>query len=106
MDRKIYRRRLLFFPHCARHLFAVQKVMLDACEDAAPVATVDCLINYTTDFHINPVATQNPVVYAPEQIEKPALFALRRVTVRLVTVTPGFGFVLRHYSPHIILLSG
>src|SRR5215216_736194 len=80
--------------------------MLNAREHAAPVTAVDRLVNHSTDFHVNPVATQNPVVDAPEQIKKPALFTLSRLTVGLVTVSPCFGFVLRHYSPQIILLLG
>jgi len=78
--------------------------MLDAREDAAPVAAIDGLVNHPTDFYINPVPTQNPVVDAPEQIEKPAVFTLGRFAARLVIVSPCFGFVLRHYAPHIILL--
>jgi hypothetical protein len=80
--------------------------MLDAREDAAPVTTIDRLINDAADLNVNPIATQNPVVDAPEQIEKPALFAAGRVAARLVIVSPCFGFILQHYWPHIILLLG
>ena len=78
--------------------------MLDAREHAAPVAAVNRLVNYAADLNINAVATQNAVVNTPEQIEKPALIALGRIAVRLVIVAPGFGFVLQHYWPHIMLL--
>jgi hypothetical protein len=103
-DGQVYGSRVLLFPHRARNLLAVQQVMLDAREHAAPVAAIDRLVNYAADLYINPVATQNPVINAPEQIEKPALFALRGVAVRLVTIAPCFGFVLRHYARQIILL--
>ena len=56
-DRKIYRRRLLFFPNRGGNSFAVQQVMIDAGEDAAPVTTVDCLVNDSAHFDINFVAT-------------------------------------------------
>ena len=95
-NRQVYGSRRLVFPHRTRHLLAVQQVMLNAREDAAPVAAVDRLVDHAADFHVNSVATQNPVVDAPEQIEKPALFALRRLAVRLVTVSPCFGFIMRH----------
>ena len=95
---KIYRSRFLFFPHCARHLFTVKQVMLDAGEDAAPVTTVDRFVNNSADFYINPVTTQNPVVNATEQIQKPALFPYRRIASGLLTISPCFRFVLRHGS--------
>ena len=56
-DRKIYRSRLLFFPNGGGNTFAVQQVMLDAGEDAAPVTTVDCFVNDSSHFDINFVAT-------------------------------------------------
>ena len=73
-DRQIYRSGFLFFPHCARNLFAVKEVVLDTCEDAAPVTAVDSLVNNSANFYVYPVATQNPVVDATEQIQQPALF--------------------------------
>src|ERR1041385_486867 len=80
--------------------------MLDAREHAAPGAAVNRLVNNAADLYINPIATQDPVVDAPEQIEKPALFTAGRVAARLVIVSPCFGFILQHYWPHIILLLG
>lgn len=73
-DRQIYRSRFVFFPHCARNLFAVEEVVLDTGEHAAPVTTVDSLVNDAANFYVYPVATQNPVVDATEQIQQPALF--------------------------------
>lgn len=105
-DRQVYGSCRVVFPHRTRNLFAVQQVMLDAREDAAPVTAIDRLVNHAADLNINAVATQNPVIDAPEQIEEPALFALSRVTLGLVTVSPCFGFIVRHYWPHIILLLG
>ena len=78
--------------------------MLDAREHAAPITAINSLVNYAADLHINPIATQNPIINAPEQIEKPALLALGRVTIRLVSIAPCFGFILRHYARQIILL--
>lgn len=73
-DGQIHRGGLLFFPDSRRDLFAVQQVMLDAGEDAAPVTTVDRLVNDAADFYINSIATENPVVDSTEQIQQPALF--------------------------------
>ena len=95
-NRQVYGSRFLFLPDRTRNLFAVQQVMLDARENAAPVTAIDRLVNHAADLNINPIATQNPVVDAPEQIEKPALFAAGRVAARLVIVSPCFGFVWRH----------
>ena len=95
-DRKIYRSRLLFFPNRGGNSFAVQQVMLDAGEDAAPVTTVDSFVNDSSHFDINFVATQNPVVYPAQQIQQAALLPHRGLAVRLLTIAPGFGFVMRH----------
>ena len=95
-DRKIYRSRLLFFPNGGGNLFAVQQVMLDAREDAAPVTAIDCLVNHAADLNINSIATQNPVVYPAQQIQQAALLPHRGLAVRLLTIAPGFGFVMRH----------
>ena len=95
-DRKIYRSRLLLFPNGGGNLFAVQQVMLDAGEDAAPVTTVNRFVNDSANFDINFVATQNPVVYPAQQIQQAALLPHRGLAVRLLTIAPGFGFVMRH----------
>jgi hypothetical protein len=70
--------------------------MLDAGEDAAPVTTVYCFVNDSSHFDINPVATQNPVVNPAQQIQQAALLPHRGLAVRLLTIAPGFGFVMRH----------
>jgi hypothetical protein len=95
-DRQIYRSGLLFFPHCARHLLAVQQVMLDTGEDAAPVTAIHSLVNHSADFYINSVATQNPVVDTTEQIQQPALFLDRRNAIGFIGIAPCFRLVLRH----------
>ena len=95
-DRKIYRSRFLFFPNRGRHLFAVQKVMLDAGEDAAPVTAVDSFVNDSSHLDINFVATQNPVVDPAQQIQQAALLPHRGFAVGVLTVSPRFGFVMRH----------
>lgn len=95
-DRKIDRRRFLFFPDGARNLFAVKQVMLDAGEHAAPVAAVERFVNHSTDFYINSVATEDFVVDTTKQIQKPALFSLRWVVAVWLTIAPCFGFVMRH----------
>jgi len=69
--------------------------MLDAAENTAPVAAIQSLVNDSVDFDINFVSAEYPVVDAAKQIEKPALFSHRRQG-RLVSVSPGFGFVRRH----------
>ena len=97
-DRKVYGSRFLFFPNSGRNLFAVQQVMLDAGEDAAPVTAVDCFVNDSSHFDINFVATQNPVVYPAQQIQQAALLPHRGLAVRLLTTSPGFGFVMWHGS--------
>lgn len=95
-DRKIDRSRAFFFPNSARNLFAVQQVMLDAGVDAAPVTAVERFVDHATNFNINPIAAENPVVDAPEQIEQPALFPLRGAAGRFLRFSPGFRFVWRH----------
>jgi hypothetical protein len=70
--------------------------MLDAGEDAAPVTAVDCFVNDSSHFDINFVATQNPIVYPAQQIQQAALLPHRGFAVRLLTIAPGFGFVMRH----------
>lgn len=95
-DRQVYLCRLLFFPDRARNLLAVQQVMLDTGEDAAPVTTVDGFINNSADLYVNSIPTEYSVVDAAKQIEEPALFPHRRIAGRFVSVSPCFGFVLRH----------
>jgi len=73
-DRQIDRGGLLIFPDSRRNLFAAQQVMLDAGEDAAPVTTVDRLVNNAANLYIDPITTENPVVDSTEQIQQPALF--------------------------------
>ena len=97
-DRQVYRSSLFFFPNRTRNLFAVQQVMLDAGEDAAPVTTINRLVHNAANFYINSIATQNSVVNAAEQIEQPALFPHRGLAVGLLIVPPCFRFVLRHGS--------
>ena len=97
-DWKIYRSRLLFFPNRGGNSFAVQQVMLDAGEDAAPVTTVDRLVNDAANLYIDSVATENPVVDSTKQIQQPALFPGRRIAITLMVISPGFGFVLLHAS--------
>ena len=95
-DRQVYGSCVFFLPDCTRNLLAVQQVMLDTREDAAPVATVDSFVNNSTNLYINSIATEYPVVDAAEQIEEPALFPHRRIAGRLLGVSPCFGFVVRH----------
>lgn len=97
-DREIDRGGLLFFPDGARNLFAVQQVMLDTGEDAAPVTTVDGLINDATNLYVDPVAAENPVVDSTEQIQQPALFPGGGSTITLMVVSPDFRFVLLHVA--------
>ena len=73
-DRQVYGSCRVVFPHRTRNLFAVQQVMLDTGEDAAPVTTVNRFVNYTANLYINSVTTENPVVDSTEQIQQPALF--------------------------------
>ena len=77
-------------------MFAVQQVMLDAGEDAAPVTAVDGFINNSANFYINPITTEYAVVNPAKQIEQPALFPHRRIAGRFASVSPCFGFVVRH----------
>ena len=70
--------------------------MLDARENAAPVAAVNRLVNHALDFHVDAIATQDALVDTAEQIEQPALFARCRIGSGLIT--PGFGLVLRHIA--------
>ena len=93
---QIYSRRLFFFPHRTGDLFTVKQVMFDTCKHAAPVTTVERFINYSPDFYIHSVATENSVVNTTEQIQKPALFSLRGIVSGLLTIAPRFGFVLPH----------
>ena len=95
-DRKIYGSWFIFFPNRGGNLFAVQQVMLDAGEDAAPVTAVDCFVNDSSHLDINFVATQNPVIDPAQQIQQAALLPHRGLAVRLLTIAPGFGFVMRH----------
>jgi hypothetical protein len=69
--------------------------MLDAAKNTTPVAAIQGLVNDSVDFDINFVSAEYPVVNPSEQIEKPALFSHGRQG-RLVSVSPGFGFVGRH----------
>ncbi|HKP80625.1 MAG TPA: hypothetical protein VJT69_01340 [Pyrinomonadaceae bacterium] len=87
---------LLVFPDSARNLFAVQQEVLHAGEDAAPVTTVDRLINDAANLYINSIATKNPVVNTTEQIQQPAMFPHRGITITLMVVSPNFRFVLPH----------
>lgn len=96
-DRQIDRSGLLFFPDSRRDLFAAQQVMLDAGEDAAPVTTVDRLVNYAADLYIDSITTENPVIDSTEQIQQPALFPHRGTTIiTLVVISPDFRLVLLH----------
>ena len=95
-DWQIDRGGLLFFPDGARNLFAVQQVMLDAGEDAAPVTTVNGLVDDAANLYVNPVATKNPVVDSTQQIQQPALFPRRGTTIAFMVVSPDFRFVLLH----------
>lgn len=95
-DREIDCGGAFFFPNSARNLFAVQQVMLDAGVDAAPVTAVERLVDDATNFYVNPVAAENPVVDAPQQIEQPALFPFRGAAGRFIRFSPGFRFVWRH----------
>ncbi|HET7288413.1 MAG TPA: hypothetical protein VFI71_13120, partial [Pyrinomonadaceae bacterium] len=52
-DRKVYGSRFIFFPNRGGNLFAVQEVMLDAGEDAAPVTTVYSFVNDSSHLDIN-----------------------------------------------------
>ena len=70
--------------------------MLDAGEDAAPVTTVKSLINNSVNFYINLVAAENAIVDATKQIEKPALLSHGRRAGVFLTISPCFGFVMRH----------
>src|SRR5215204_1251450 len=80
----------------ARNLFAVQQVMLDAGEDAAPVTTVEGLVNDDATLYIDSVPTENPVVDPTEQIQQPALLPRGGIAIGLMVVSPYFRFVLRH----------
>ena len=93
-------RGLLFFPDGTRNLFAVQQVMLDAGEDAAPVTTVESLVNDAANLYIDSVATKNPVIDPTKQIQQPALFPRRGTARTLMVVSPDLGFVLRFVLPH------
>lgn len=95
-DRKVYGSRFLFFPNRGRNLFAVQQVMLDAGEDAAPVTTVDRLVNDSSHLDINLVATQNPIVDPAQQIQQATLLPHRGLAAGALIVSPDFGFVMRH----------
>ena len=70
--------------------------MLDAGENTAPVTTVQSLVNNSVNFYINSIATQDPVVDATQQVEKPALLAHGRFARGVLAISPCFGFVVRH----------
>jgi len=70
--------------------------MLDACEDATPVTTVQSFINNSVDFYINSIAAENLVINSSEEIEKPALLAHGRTARGILVDSPCFGFVVRH----------
>lgn len=70
--------------------------MLDACEDTAPVTTVQSFINHSVDFDINSIAAENLVINSSEEIEKPALLAHGRTARGILVDSPCFGFVVRH----------
>ena len=95
-DRQIDRGGLLIFPDSRRNLFAAQQVMLDAGEDAAPITTVDRLVNYAADLYIDSITAENPVIDSTEQIQQPALFPRGGTTIALMVISPDFRFVLLH----------
>jgi len=95
-NRKIDRSSFLFFPNRGGNLFAVQQVMLDAGEDAAPVTAVDGFVNDSSHLDINFVTAQNPVIDPAQQIQQTALLPQRRFAAGVLIVSPGFGFVMRH----------
>ena len=96
-DRQIDRGGLLFFPDGARNLFAVQQVMLDAGEDAAPVTTVDRLVNDAANLYIDSVTTQNPVVDSTRADPAAGTVpSMEGSPSALMVVSPDFRFVLLH----------
>ena len=70
--------------------------MLDAREDAAPVTAVDSFVNDSSHLDINFVTAQDPIIDPAQQIQQAALLPHRGLAVRVLTVSPGFGFVMRH----------
>jgi hypothetical protein len=70
--------------------------MLDAGEDAAPVTAVDGFINYSSHLDINFVTAQNPIIDPAQQIQQAALLPQGGLAVGMLTVSPAFGFVMRH----------
>jgi hypothetical protein len=68
--------------------------MFNSGENAAPVTAVERFVNYSFDFDVDAIAAENPVVYAPQQIEQAALFA--RCRIGSGRIAPGFGLILQH----------
>ena len=78
--------------------------MLDAGENAAPIAAVQSLVNNSVDFDIHSFAADDPVVDAAKEIEQPALVEdawvrrsrrTRQGVVYRIVATPCFRFVHR-----------
>lgn len=82
--------------------------MLDTGENAAPVATVEGLVNDPTRFNINSLSFDDFVIYSSEQFQNQGLVAdirvrsvpptkyslVRRETA--IVISPCFGLVLNH----------
>ena len=60
------------------NLYAVQQVMLDSGEHAAPVTTIDGFVNNPTALNINLIAAEDFVVDSSEKVEQSTLLSRRR----------------------------
>ncbi len=87
--------------------------MLNARKDAAPVSSIECLVNDSADFNINSVPAQNFVIYSAQQFQDEAAIVHIRIlrgtskaSERLIflretdfVTPPSFGLILKHLSP-------
>ncbi len=92
--------------------------MLDACKHAAPVTAIESLVDDSADFNINPVPTQNFVIYQSQQFQKSTLIShiricMGRLKLRksalfspaiVFVISPLLGLVLKHLLPMLFMV--
>src|SRR3989442_15058402 len=87
--------------------------MFNAGKDAAPVPTIESLVNDSANFKVNSVPAQNFVIYPTQQFPEPTLISqirMRRGSMKPLehvlfsretgfVISPCFGVVLKHPLP-------